>query len=231
MSNSPIRVLLVDDHLVMRRGLTTLLLAFHDMVLAGEAQTGAEALSLCAECQPDVVLLDLFLPDIDSAAAIRSIRERVPASQVLVLVSVPVHELLQRAMAAGAVGYLLTNTSASELAAAIRRARDCHPTPAPTSFEDIAPTMLIDASASACQCTDLTGREHDVLALMAHGLTNTQIGACLAISRATVKFHVSSILSKLGATSRTRAVALAVHNHLTSAQSALRAAELVGDFR
>ncbi|SRR6266545_1626751 len=228
----PIRVFVADNQLIVRRGLATLLLAFNDMVLAGEAQNGAEVLARCPECRPDVVLLGLFLPDMDSVAATRTIRERDPNIQVIVLVSLPVHELVQRALAAGAAGYLPANASAADLAAAIRGAHAGRLLPSAQSLGAMAPAAhMPELPPPADYCADLTNREHDVLALMIHGMTNTQIGAQLEISRATAKAHVSNILSKLGAASRTEAVALAVQHRLTTGPTAISAAALLGDLR
>ena len=215
MTTRPIRVLLADDHLMVRRGLATLLLAFNDVQLVGEAHNGAEALELCATTQPDMVLMDLLMPEMDGVVATQAIRERYPHIQVIVLTSLDEYDCVQRALAAGAAGYLLKNSSGSELATAIRVAHAGRPTQAPQSFEDMVRADQPLESASPELGADLTCREHGVLALLAHGLTNTQIGAQLNISRATVKFHVSSILSKLGVLSRTEAVALAVQHQLT----------------
>jgi NarL family two-component system response regulator LiaR len=215
MTTGPTRVLLADDHLVVRRGLATLLLAFNDLQLVGEAHNGAEALELCATTQPDVVLMDLLMPEMDGVAATRAIRERYPHIQVIVLTSMNEYDYVQRALAAGAEGYLLKNISADDLAASIRVAHASSPSQTPESFGD---KMRADQQLEPAPLelgADLTCRERDVLALLAHGLTNTQIGAYLNISRATVKFHVSSILSKLGVLSRTEAVALAVQHQLT----------------
>jgi NarL family two-component system response regulator LiaR len=186
------------------------------MVLAGEAQNGAEALELCATTQPDVVLMDLLMPEMDGVAATQAIRERYPHIQVIVLTSTDEYDMIRRALAAGAEGYLLKNTNADDLAAAIRVAPSGHPTPTPKSAEATAHTAHTPEPAPPSDySTDLTCRELEVLGQMTHGLTNTQIGAQLIISRATVKFHVSSILSKLGVASRTEAVALAVQRQLT----------------
>jgi NarL family two-component system response regulator LiaR len=227
MMTGTIRVLLVDDHLVVRRGLATLLLAFNDLQLVGEAQTGAEALELCATAQPDVVLMDLLMPEMDGVEATRAIRERYPNIQVLAMTSLDEYDYVQRALAAGAEGYLLKNSSADDLATAIRVALAGRPMQGPDTFEDLARAAhLPEPPRPPKPGADLTYREHDVLGLLAHGLTNTQIGAQLSISRATVKFHVSSILSKLGVVSRTEAVALAVQHQLTSGpDEGLRAIE------
>jgi NarL family two-component system response regulator LiaR len=222
MTSSPIRVLLVDDHLMVRRGLATLLLAFNDVQLVGEAQNGAEALALCATAQPDVVLMDLLMPEMDGVEATHAIRERYPNIRVIVLTSMDEYDYVQRSLAAGAEGYLLKSISADDLAAAIRVAIARRPPRAPESFEDLARAAHLPDPAPPEPGAELTCREHDVLELLAHGLTNTQIGAHLNISRATVKFHVSSILNKLGVCSRTEAVALAVQHQLISGPDDIR---------
>ncbi|HJZ45707.1 MAG TPA: response regulator transcription factor [Roseiflexaceae bacterium] len=218
---NPIRVLVVDDHLVVRRGLATLLLAFNDLQLVGEAQTGAEALALCATAQPDVVLMDLLMPEMDGVAATQAICERYPNIQVIMLSSCDEYDLIRRALAAGAEGYLSKNSSSDDLAVAIRMSQAGRARLAPTSVEDIAHPTWTPELPLTDHGSDLTDRERDVLALLTQGLTNTQIGARLIISRATVKVHVSSILSKFGAASRTEAVALAVQHHLTNGRADL----------
>ena len=212
MTEQRIHVLVVDDHAVVRRGLATFLLAFNDLLLAGEASSGAEAVQLCSEVQPDVVLMDLVMPDMDGATATQHIRQRYPAVQVIALTSFHEEDLVQRALQAGAIGYLLKNVSADQLAEAIRAASTGRPTLAPEAAQ-----VLIQATTrSAAQGPGLTIREREVLALMVRGLTNSQIAHQLAISRSTVKFHVRSILSKLGVPSRTEAVVLAVQHHLAT---------------
>ena len=216
MTTGPIRVLLVDDQLVVRRGLATLLLAFNDLQLVGEAQNGAEALALCATTHPDLVLMDLLMPEMDGVAATRAIHERYPHVQVIVMTDLDEYDAVQRALVAGAQGYLLKDSSGGDLAAAIRGAHAGSPTQLPTSFAAMMHAPQTPKLAPPELRADLTSRELEVLAFVVHGLTNTQIGARLNISRATVKFHVSSILSKFGVTSRTEAAALAVERHLTS---------------
>ena len=209
----PIRVMLVDDHAVVRSGLAAFLLAFDDLELAGEAGSGPEALAKCAQSRPDVVLMDLVMPGMDGAVATKAIRQNCPQIQVIALTSFKEEELVQSALAAGAIGYLLKNISADELADAIRAAHAGRPTLAPEAAQ-----ALIHATVAARENPkpgfDLTEREREVLALMVEGLSNPDIADRLIVSRSTVKFHVSSILSKLGATSRTEAVALAVQNRL-----------------
>lgn len=216
MRTSPIRVLVVDDHLLVRRGLATLLLAFTDLLLVGEAQNGAEALELCATAHPDVILMDLMMPEMNGAEAMRAISKCYPDVQVIMLTSWDEYTLVQQALDAGARGILLKNMNCDEMAINIRRVHDRRPALAAKSIEEIVRLVPISALPLPAYSEDLTERERDVLALMAQGLTNAQIAEKLIVSRATAKVHVSSILSKLSVSTRTEAVALAVQSHLTN---------------
>jgi len=207
-----LRVLLVDDHAMVRRGLAAFLKAFDDLELAGEAAQGEEAVQRCAEIQPDVVLMDLEMPIMDGVAATRVITERFPRVRVIVLTSFRDEGLVQRALQAGAIGYLLKNVSADDLASAIRAAHAGRPTLAPEATQ----ALVHAAARPPVPGQDLTPREREVLALMVQGLSNTAIAARLVVSPSTAKAHVSSILSKLGVTSRTEAVALAMQHHLVT---------------
>ncbi len=208
----PIRVMLVDDHAVVRSGLTAFLWAYEDLEPVGEASSGEEALARCSQFRPDVILMDLVMPGMDGAEATAAIRKRYPHIQVIVLTSFPEEDLVQKALKAGAIGYLLKNVSADELAEAIRKAHAGRPTLAPEAAE-----ALIHATRDHLQIGhDLTEREQEVLKLMVKGLNNQEIASELTISRSTVKFHVSNILSKLGASSRTEAVAIALQKGLVS---------------
>jgi NarL family two-component system response regulator LiaR len=211
----PIRVMIVDDHALVRTGLGTFLMAYDDLALVAEAESGEEALDLCAQLEPDVVLMDLVMPGMDGAAATRAIRERWPQTQIIALTSFKDQEWVEKALQAGAVGYLLKNVGAGELADAIRAAHGGRPTLAPE-----ATLALVQAARSASEGPrpghDLTPREHEVLALVVEGLSNTAIAGRLHISHSTTATHVSSILSKLGVSSRAEAVALALRSKLVT---------------
>lgn len=210
MSNA-IRVMLVDDHAVVRSGLITFLMTCDDMQLVGEAASGEEALKICPQANPDVVIMDLVMPGMDGATATRQLRERCPTIQVIALTSFKDQELVQSALKAGAIGYLLKDVSAQELANAIRAAYAGKPTLAPEAAKALIRATRHPADQIGF---DLTNREREVLSLMTQGLNNKQIAEHLVISISTAKFHVSSILSKLGVSSRTEAVALALQNKL-----------------
>jgi len=209
---NPIRVMLVDDHAVVRSGLSAFLLAFDDLELVADVGSGKEAVRLCEQFQPDVVLMDLVMPGMDGAAATRAIRERCPQIQIIALTSFKEKELVQGALEAGAIGYLLKNVTADELANAIRAAHAGRSTLAPEAAQ-----VLIQATREPLPPGyDLTPREREALALMVEGLSNPEIAERMVLSTSTVKFHVSNVLSKLGVTGRTEAVALALQHHLVT---------------
>jgi NarL family two-component system response regulator LiaR len=211
-SPARIRVLVVDDHTMVRRGLATFLKVFDDLEMAGEAASGQEAIQLTAELQPDVVLMDMVMPDMDGAAATQLVRKQSPLVQVLALTSFKEETLVQSALQAGAIGYLLKDVTADELAQAIRAAHAGRSTLSPEAAQ-----ALVHATAQpTAPGIDLTERELEVLSLMVEGLNNTQIAAKLTVSPSTVKSHVSSILSKMGVASRTEAVTMALRNRLVA---------------
>lgn len=211
MSNSPsIRVMLVDDHAMVRRGLATFLKVFDDLELVGEAGDGETAVSLCGQILPDVVLMDMLMPDVDGVTATRLIRQQFPSVQVLALTSFKEKELIQSALQAGAIGYLLKDVSAVELVQAIRAAHAGLSTLAPAVVQSMSNTTDQPSSPDY----NLTEREQEVLVLLVDGLNNSEIAEKLIVSPSTIKSHVSNILAKLGVTSRTEAAALAVRQGL-----------------
>ncbi len=207
----PIRVMIVDDHEMLRSGLVMFLKGIEGMELVAEAANGAQAVALCREIKPDVVLMDLVMPEMDGVSATRLIREISPNSRILVLTTFNESELVQSALQAGAIGYLLKNASVDELATAIRAASQGRSVLAPEALQS-----LINRSAPPTSSFDLTDRERTVLTLMIEGLTNRQIAERMSISASTVKSYVSTILSKLNVASRTEAVALALQHKLVS---------------
>ena len=202
--------MLVDDHTMVRRGLAAFLQVFDDLELVGEAANGDEAVQLCARLLPDVVLMDLAMPDMDGVTATRIIRKRSPSVQVLALTSFTEEQLIQNALQAGAIGYLLKDVTADELAQAIRAAHSGRATLSPAAVQ----AMVHAATQPPALGHDLTERERAVLTLMVEGLNNTEIAAKLVVSPSTIKSHVSHILRKLDVAGRTEAVALAVRHHL-----------------
>lgn len=209
MRSEKIRVLIVDDHEMVRQGIAVYLKVTPDIELVGEAGDGQEALELCGKVQPDVVLMDLIMPRMDGVTATREIRSHYPKTQVLALTSFQERDLVKDAIQAGALSYLLKNISGSELAAAIRSAAEGRPSMAPEVTQDL---ILNPVEPSPGQ--DLTQREKEVLALMVEGLSNPQIAERLYISRSTARAHVSNILAKLNVTRRAEAVALALRKKL-----------------
>jgi NarL family two-component system response regulator LiaR len=210
MNMQIIRVMLVDDHAMVRRGLDAFLRNVEDFELVGEACDGREAVELCATARPDVILMDLVMPEMGGVAATRHIHQRWPQVQVLALTSFQEKELVQDALQAGAIGYLLKNVSGDELAQAIRQAYAGRPTLAPEAVQ----ALIQPPNEAEELAADLTRREQEVLALLVKGMSNPEIAEKLYISRATVKVHVSSILSKLGVASRAEAISLAIQNKL-----------------
>ena len=209
---SLIRVMLVDDHTMVRRGLATFLKVYDDLELVGEAANGEAAVQLCAQVLPDVVLMDMVMPDADGVTATHAIRQQYPEVQVIALTSFKDKDLVQNALQAGAIGYLLKDVSADDLAQAIRAAHAGRATLSP----EAAQALVQAAAQPPTPGRDLTERERDVLILMVEGLNNTQIADRLVVSPSTIKSHVSHILAKLGVASRTEAAALAVRHGLVT---------------
>jgi NarL family two-component system response regulator LiaR len=214
-----IRVAIADDHAVVRQGLRTFLELQDGMDVVGEAADGEEAVALVERTAPDVVLLDLVMPRVDGLEAIRRIRERAPATRILVLTSFADDHTVLPAVRAGAAGYLLKDVQPPELAGAIRTVHSGEALLAPT-----VATMLVeqlaaeDGASGATAASDehghLTPRELEVLAELARGRANKAIAFELGVSERTVKTHVSNILGKLGCTDRTQAAVYAVEHGL-----------------
>ncbi len=213
MNNSQtIQVMLVDDHNVVRSGLATFLRAYEDLELVGEARNGVEAVNLCHQKQPDVILMDLMMPEMDGIAATRAILADYPDIKIIAMTSFEEEELVHGVLAAGAISYLLKNVTADELAKAIRDAASDRPTLSPEAAK-----ALIQATRPAKQpLVDLTEREREVLNLVVQGYSNQQIADAMVISVATVKAHISSILSKLQLSSRAEASAYAIKHKLVT---------------
>jgi NarL family two-component system response regulator LiaR len=208
----PIKVMLVDDHNVVRSGLATFLKAYDDLKLVGEARNGVEAVSLCQRDTPDVILMDLMMPEMDGIAATRAILADHPQVKIIAMTSFEEEKLVQGVLAAGAISYLLKNVTAGELARAIRDAASGKSTLSPE-----AARVLIQATRPPKEpAPDLTEREREVLDLLVQGHSNQHIAEAMFISVATVKAHISSILSKLGVSSRTEAIAYAIKHKLVS---------------
>jgi NarL family two-component system response regulator LiaR len=204
-----IRVMIVDDHAVVRSGLGAFLSVIPDLELVGEAENGELAVVRCGHLQPDVILMDLMMPGVDGITATRLIREKHPQTQVIALTSFQEDELVQNAMKAGAIGYLMKNVSAQELTAAIRAAKSGKMTLSPEAAQ-----ALVHASQQVAETESLTEREMDVLRLMVNGLNNAEIAERLVVSLSTVKYHISNILMKLGVENRVAAVTTAMQKKL-----------------
>jgi NarL family two-component system response regulator LiaR len=206
----PIKVMIVDDHPIVRDGLKNMLLAFDDLLLVGEAADGNQAVASCQQHQPDVILMDVIMPGMDGVAATRAIAEQCPQVKVIILTSFVEDSTVQRSLAAGAVGFMLKNAPINTLAEAIRLAHAGQPALAP----EATAALIRGQAGPLTPGSDLSERERDVLALIVEGLSNEEIGERLVISPATARHHVSACLQKLGVANRAQAAVLATKYHL-----------------
>jgi NarL family two-component system response regulator LiaR len=210
MTEELIKVIIVDDHLLVRDGLNLLLSTFDDINVIAVADGGEKALALCRQEQPDVILMDMVMPEQDGPIVIERILKNYPEIKVIALTSFVEEDLVARAIQSGAIGYLLKSVSADKLAEAIRSAYQGQST-----IEAEAAKMLLHASHKPAQLgDDLTERERQVLTLLVDGMTNKEIAAQLNLSHGTIRVYVSKILSKLSVTNRTEAATLALQNNL-----------------
>ena len=210
MADPIIRVLLVDDHEMVRSGLGVFVQSFDDLQLAGEAVNGQKAISFLENTPVDVILMDIMMPVMGGVKAIQEIQSRWPEIKIVAMTSFEDEDLVKDAVSSGAIGFLMKNASIDELAAAIRNAHAGKATLAPEAAQ-----ILMDAASKPPEIDyGLTNREREVLAEMVDGKTNPEIAEVLSVSRATVKSHVSNVLGKLNVTSRVEAVKLALEKKL-----------------
>lgn len=216
MKKGSIRVIIVDDHVMVRSGLRLFLLAFEDLKLVGEAANGEEAIYLCGREKPDVVLMDMVMPVMDGVRATREIHSHFPRIQIIGLTTFYDPEMIQKMLDAGAKSFLLKSVSAIELAQAIRDANSGRSTISPEIQDFLRGRRPLTAQASKYK---LSAREREVLAGIAGGLSNAEIARKLVISLSTVKFHVTRILAKLNVSNRAEAVSLALREGLLTMAS------------
>jgi NarL family two-component system response regulator LiaR len=205
-----IKVMLVDDHPIVRSGLVNMLLAFDDLVLVGEASSGSKALALCQQELPDVILMDMVMPGMDGLETTRKVLEQYPSVKIIILTSFTKDTMVQDALEAGATSYLLKDSSIDQLAEAIQSAYTGQPTLSPEATR----ALVNSKSGPLSFDPDLTAREKQVLALIVEGLSNEEIADQLVISHATARHHVSACISKLGVKNRTQAASLALKHKL-----------------
>jgi DNA-binding NarL/FixJ family response regulator len=211
-----IRILIVDDHAVVREGLRSFLELQDGLQVAGEAADGAEAIALAAELHPDVILMDLVMPGLDGVSAMRALRHGAPDARVIVLTSFLDEERLLPALQAGAAGYLLKNVAPPELADAIRAAHRGEAIIDPTVAARLLNALSAGDRIQSPEPDHLTARELQVLELIVGGRSNKRIALELGIAEKTVKTHVGHVLAKLGVTDRTQAALMAVREGLVS---------------
>jgi two-component system, NarL family, response regulator LiaR len=208
-NKAKIRVMIVDDHSVVRSGLGVFLKTVPDMELVGEAEDGEQAVAYAKTLRPEVILMDLMMPGMDGVTATRLIKEYDPSIQVIALTSFQDNELVQSVLKAGAIGYLMKNVTSNELEAAVRSAKARKMVLAPEAAQ-----ALVMSTQQAGELELLTEREYEVLKLMANGLSNAKIAEQMVVSLSTIKYHVGNILLKLGVDNRVAAVTIALQKKL-----------------
>lgn len=209
---APIKVLIVDDHPIVRHGIKTMLMTLDDIIVVGEAANGPKTLSICEQSNPDVILMDVVMPGMNGVETTRAVLERYPHIRIIMLTSFPDQDLVQEALEAGATGFLLKDTPIETLGDIIRSTNAGQST---LSAE--ATQALLDANTRPPKLgDDLTSRERDVVSLIVEGLSNDEIADRLYISVNTVRKHVSACMSKLEAKNRAQIAALAVKLQIVS---------------
>jgi NarL family two-component system response regulator LiaR len=208
-TQTPIRIMIVDDHAMLRKGLAVFLMSYRDLKLVGEAANGKEALDLCAHQKPDIVLMDLLMPIMDGITATRLIHERFPDVRIIALTSFGEEHLIKDVLAAGAISYLFKKISADDLAKAIRAAHNGVSTYAPEVIDILVQSLQKPKSRFEM----LTPREHEVMVFIVKGMSNNEIADTLTIELSTVKSHVASILSKLDVMSRSEVIAMVLEDN------------------
>ncbi|MBI9045413.1 MAG: response regulator transcription factor [Anaerolineaceae bacterium] len=212
IKQNTIRVMIVDDHEMIRRGLIDFLKVFDNLEFVGEASNGEEAVLLFSEIQPDVVLMDMIMPVMDGVEATRKIMQEFPGSHIIALTSFEDEQLVPKALEAGAISYLQKNIPMDDLADAIRKAV----LDQPILSKEATQTLISAATRTTKPGFNLTSRELNVLSLIVKGKSNAEIGEALSISTPTVKTHIRSIFQKMGIKNRTEAVVLAIEYKLVS---------------
>lgn len=214
MKKEPVRVIIADDHAMVRSGLRLFLLAFEDLIMVGEAGSGQETLALCAREHPDVILMDMIMPGMDGIRATHEITRRFPDTRVIGLTSYLEESLIREMLDAGAISFLMKNVSAAELAAAIRNAKQGKSTLSSEVQEILKSSPAPNQVTVFKDMYNLSPREKEVLACMVAGMSNAEIAEQLVISLSTAKYHVSRLMSKLGVGNRAEAVSMALRERL-----------------
>jgi two-component system, NarL family, response regulator LiaR len=218
MKALPIRVLLTDDHAIVRKGVRALLATEQNIQVVGEACDGEDAVAQAEALRPDVILMDLVMPKLDGIEAIRQIMAKLPSTRILVLTSFAADEKVFPAIKAGALGYLLKDSGPEELVGAIRQVHRGEPSLEPSIARKVLLELSHPPTQKSLTVDPLTGRELEILRLVAQGCSNKEIALKLSLSELTVRTHVSNILGKLHLASRTQAALYALQKGITSLQ-------------